>query len=725
MNIFADTVYGFVNAPDIDPFLHVVRQAGALFDISSNSWGATPVYDAWQGLRGGGFSDLLEDEYAELSISGRGGLGTVIVQAAGNDNMDGNGDGTNASRYTITVAATDEAGDVAYYSNFGASILIAAPAAGVTTDRTGNDGYDPTQYTVDFGGTSAATPVTSGVIALMLDANSGLGWRDVQNILAMSATLTGSAFDATVAGIEEEGRWQANNATNWNGGGNHIHTNYGYGMLNAYNAVRMAEVWHLFDAPQTSANESGHFFSTSFDTVTVPDNDPAGVTFNLDIAAGSVEVESVALLLDLTTTYVGDLRILLTSPQGTTITVALQSALGTHVNGLWQWGIEGLRGEEAQGTWTLQVIDTAAEDVITLRSIQLQIIGPGQDINETYHFTDEFLAMKGFETDRGSIIDSNGGVDWLNLAAVTGDVNMALVFGAPFTVDGVEWATLEGTFEHVVTGDGNDSVLGNELGNQIHGMRGADSLEGGAGADSLYGGAASDILIGGAGVDSVLGGAGDDTYRFQFGFSAEDRISEAGAGGVDVLAVVGELATDLLYRRSGVDLIIEKLGFADKAVLRNVFSGLATDRIEKLQADDGERFLKTTLTGTATADIVVGASAAETVTGGGGNDAYVFRRLGEIGDVITDFSSSAAGNDDRFWVALAGFAGGMATGTLAASRFRARVDNLAQDGDDRFIFRNTDHTLWFDADGNGAGAAVMLADLQPGATMTASDIVIF
>ncbi len=265
-----DSIYGAINAPDPSSFYDVVGQAAGLFDISSNSWGSTPVFGLGQGLTDGGFSDLLEDQYAMISSTGRGGLGTIITQAAGNDNMDANGSGNNASRFTITVAATESTGIAAYYSNFGASILVTAPAAAVTTDITGAGGYDLGNYTSGFNGTSAATPVVSGVIALMLQANAGLGWRDVQNILANSATLTGSAFDAVTANVTEEGLWQVNHSGTWNGGGNHIHTNYGYGMVNAYNAVRMAEVWNLFAPAATSANENHITASTTSPTLYCP-----------------------------------------------------------------------------------------------------------------------------------------------------------------------------------------------------------------------------------------------------------------------------------------------------------------------------------------------------------------------------------------------------------------------------------------------------------------------
>lgn len=50
---------------------------------------------------------------------------------------------------------------------------------------------------------------------------------------------------------------------------------------------------------------------------------------------------------------------------------------------------------------------------------------------------------------------------------------------------------------------------------------------------------------------------------------------------------------------------------------------------------------------------------------------------------------------------------------------------MAQDGNDFFIFRTTDQTLWFDVDGNPGTAPILIADLQVGVTVTSSDIVIF
>ena len=272
VNIFDTATYGFIN--DTSPagqatFLDVVDQASS-FDIMSNSWGDTSGFNLSQNQSEIGGRDYLYLQELEQNLTqGRAGLGTIAVQAPGDDGVDANGFGINSSRYTITVAATDINGDATSFTNIGASVLLTAPAASYTTDLTGNAGYNAlgtgeatgadtlgdTDYTSTFSGTSAATSVVSGIIALMLEANGGLGWRDVQNILALTAARTGSEIGAAASNFEQ-GAWQVNGANNWNGGGLSFNASYGYGLVDAFAAVRMAEVWPLFyGAPLISANE--------------------------------------------------------------------------------------------------------------------------------------------------------------------------------------------------------------------------------------------------------------------------------------------------------------------------------------------------------------------------------------------------------------------------------------------------------------------------------------
>ena len=113
------------------------------------------------------------------AMHGRDGLGSIYVWAAGNglaSNDNSNYDGYSNMRQTIAVTAVDHNGQQSWYAEPGANILVAAPSSGdgvgvTTTDITGSAGYDAGSSTDSFGGTSSATPLVSGIIALMLEAN--------------------------------------------------------------------------------------------------------------------------------------------------------------------------------------------------------------------------------------------------------------------------------------------------------------------------------------------------------------------------------------------------------------------------------------------------------------------------------------------------------------------------------------------------------------------------
>lgn len=99
-----------------DLMLEAIRYAEN-FDIMSNSWGQHPQYEAQQSLADP-TSEIYRwnEAYAYLAANGRDGLGTIIVQAAGNGDplfgfgVNANGDGINGSRYSATIAATDQYG---------------------------------------------------------------------------------------------------------------------------------------------------------------------------------------------------------------------------------------------------------------------------------------------------------------------------------------------------------------------------------------------------------------------------------------------------------------------------------------------------------------------------------------------------------------------------------------------------------------------------------------
>lgn len=173
-------------------------------------------------------------------------LGSINVVAAGNGSGPGGTfrdigvfdssqyDGLANSRYTIAVGSVDFAGNYTNpetgtrgsWAETGSNVLIVAPSQtfGIgfndasntigglsTTDIEGEEGYNSspvfgfeadgdylvdTDYTSTFGGTSGAAPQVTGAIALMLEANPKLSYRDVQQILLMSAEQI-DIFDET------------------------------------------------------------------------------------------------------------------------------------------------------------------------------------------------------------------------------------------------------------------------------------------------------------------------------------------------------------------------------------------------------------------------------------------------------------------------------------------------------------------------------------------------
>ena len=479
------------------------------FGVANHSWNQflSGAYTQPANLYGIGDYAGVNVEYDYASANGRAGLGTVLVQGVANNNTDAQYSGLNVSRFTISVGGTQEDGFTTDFSNYGACLLVTAPARNiVTTDLTGSAGLFPDDY-VDAAdnaasppnglrGTSLSTPIVSGVVALMLDANPNLGWRDVQNIIAASAIHTGSAIGAASPGTNENGNWFLNEAANWNGGGMHFSNDYGYGLLNAYNAVRMAEAWSLFAPAQTSANEQ---IWNNFDDTdrVIPDNGALFASVLLT-PIPAIEIEHVELTVDLVHSDYRQLRIFLVAPSGTETQLydgssGSDTTADTLLN--WTYAADALRGEDAAGNWTVRVEDGAAGETGSLDFFRVVVFGSAASVDDVYHYTDEFLAMAALtgESGRITLTDANGGTDWIDAAAVTGNVIVDLATGA--TVNGVAWFTIAGVIENVVTGDGDDSLTGTGGANKLHGMRGNDALFGQGGDDTMDGGSGKDTAF--------------------------------------------------------------------------------------------------------------------------------------------------------------------------------------------------------------------------------------
>jgi subtilisin family serine protease len=157
----------------------------ANIQVLSNSWG------------GAGYSQALLDE-----VNATGDAGMLFVAAAGNNGEDLSTMPTYPAAYAaankIVVAATDDDDALAYFSNYGATIVdLGAPGVNILSTIIGGK-YET------MSGTSMATPHVSGAAALVLSACS-LSTAALRQTIVSTAdpvpslafkTITGSRLNA-------------------------------------------------------------------------------------------------------------------------------------------------------------------------------------------------------------------------------------------------------------------------------------------------------------------------------------------------------------------------------------------------------------------------------------------------------------------------------------------------------------------------------------------------
>lgn len=172
-----------------------------------------------------------------------------------------------------------------------------------------------------------------------------------------------------------------------------------------------------------------------------------------------------------------------------------------------------LAAKDPEGRFDRVYSGTEGDDVITLGFGNDRAYGHGG--NDTFHdayFGDD--VMEGgaghdvFNGGTGSdTLDGGSGVDTVDysqapaLAAVDLEAGFALAQGIDTLI----------SIENVMSGDGNDSLLGSGVGNILFSNGGNDRLDGRGGNDELAGGLGNDTLAGGSGFDRLGGGHGDDS----------------------------------------------------------------------------------------------------------------------------------------------------------------------------------------------------------------------
>jgi Ca2+-binding RTX toxin-like protein len=265
--------------------------------------------------------------------------------------------------------------------------------------------------------------------------------------------------------------------------------------------------------------------------------------------------------------------------------------------------------------------------------------------------------------------------------------------------------------------DGADTIYGLAGADVIYSGSGADKIYDGRGDDTVYAGADGDIIYGDLGDDQFFGGDGNDSI---YSFGGAD-LMDGGAGTGDSVFYVNERSAVTINL---VDQILNAgAAFGDTIVNIERIYG-AVYFANNLTGDNNSNILvggiqSDILSGGGGFDILRGGLGVDTMTGGTSGDYFQYTAVAEGGDTITDW---AAG--DKFTFARTAF-GNLAGANVAAINFLSVASgHAATTVDQKFIFDQATDQLWYDADGNAGGAAVMIADLSTNVNLLNTDLLL-
>ncbi len=338
--------------PPFNFILDSITRHSTITAVSNNSW----AHD-WNLFRtfgpasfspGRDSARMLEAALETGITEGFHGKGTVYVRTAGNDHCPVvntltnrricGADNANYNSYanhhtSVTVCAVNHNGTHNGSSEFGANLWICAPSDGIfTTSNTRR------RYTRGFGGTSAAAPMVSGVVALMRQVNPSLGWRDVKLILAYSARQNDTSDDDWAPGGIKYGAFSNDADVRYR-----FNHKYGFGVVDAQKAVELSQNWTNLPDSITDTKANNTLFSAS------------AITSNISMQSDINYIEYVYINTDFRTNNFSDLSIKLISPSGTTshLVIPADEDFARFRSERWRFGSAKHLGEDPSGIWKL------------------------------------------------------------------------------------------------------------------------------------------------------------------------------------------------------------------------------------------------------------------------------------------------------------------------------------------------------------------------------------
>ena len=296
-------------------------------------------------------------------------------------------------------------------------------------------------------------------------------------------------------------------------------------------------------------------------------------------------------------------------------------------------------------------------------------------------------------------------------------------FTAGKTLETIDGSNVKFQSMKLVGNDRDNSIIGGNKDDILNGGAGSDTLDGGNGADSIFGGDGDDLLLGGNGGDTLRGGTGNDTliggtgkniFVYESGDDVITDFSESNSNRIqllnDTITTNYEISgNDLIFDFSGGSLTVKDYDgreikfldaknnetsyvFTENALLNSskthatVISSSYTAE-DKISQIDGSKVDGANIIGNSRSNIIFDSSGNDTLTGGDGNDWFIFSGGN---DIITDYTSG----DDKIM---------LLRGSITPDNFTVRNNELILDFDNGSLTiqnYNGDRIRFFDADGN-------------------------
>lgn len=328
-------------------------------DIYTNSWGPS---DGFGYTRPG---SVTKSAFYDGVTKGRGGKGSIYVWAAGNGGLrdNCNGDGYVNSIYTIPITSVGADGRAADYAEVCAPVFAATYSGNKRKNLTSTS--LSSSCVTGLRGTSFSTPLAAGMIALALQTNPSLTWRDVQHLVVETSKRHDLQDDFS--------NWQLN------GAGFNVSQVLGFGLMDAEALVNRAKTW--VSVPEQISCSSSEFYVAQSTNLHMPE-----VWSMRQIKSGEeCEIDSLEHVeVKVSFSYSsrrGNSILLLESPAGT------KSYLMTHRpwdsieysdpgSVFWYFSSVHFWGENINGTWKLTAkTDDEFFTRVTLQSWKINFYG--------------------------------------------------------------------------------------------------------------------------------------------------------------------------------------------------------------------------------------------------------------------------------------------------------------------------------------------------------------